>query len=168
MRTFKVLSEDTFPKELPFFHRIQYAYHEIKFSIRHLPVIRKIFDTWYYTKCALWHKYNRVHVKSLSPTWHDRDTLLEHAMFQILSDFITKERCDEQVNWDGTPEHRKARDKMTELLNWWNNTYLKFDPYENKNPREDYKSIAELEKEMSEELTKRLKEIIDIRDYLWT
>lgn len=46
----------------------------------------------YEMKCRIWNRYNQVTVKSLPPTWNDRDTLLEHACFQILTDFVDKER----------------------------------------------------------------------------
>lgn len=46
----------------------------------------------YVARCHLWSKYNRITVKSLPPTWNDRDTLLAHTCFQILTDFVDKER----------------------------------------------------------------------------
>lgn len=58
----------------------------------------KIKDWWYpmgeylyWIRCRFWHRYNVVYIKTLTPTWHDRDDVMEHAMFQILVDFIEKE-----------------------------------------------------------------------------
>lgn len=183
-----------FPKELSFWDRVKYCYYEIKDKIKHLPVFRQIDRAWYYSKCALWKKYNRIHVKSLPPTWVDRDVLLEHAMFQVLEDFILRENIDEVIDWNWNEEHRQARAKMTELMDWWKNVYLKFDSYEgldiskvtpltekivknkdgfitlksNEYEDEFNKNAWKKEKQMSEELKKKMKEIVDIHHYFWT
>jgi len=47
-----------------------------------------IKDPWYYFTCMVWKRYNRIHVKSLPPTWVDPCTLLPHAVFTILADHI--------------------------------------------------------------------------------
>lgn len=158
-------------------------------------IFRKIHDLWYWIKCRLWYQYNYVKIKTLSPTWHDRDCVLIHAMFQILDDFVTREKPDDAIDWDSTPRHRKARDKMDELLDWWRNTYLKFDSHEGLEfdkidledrfyPQKEGCSFIEMkplsendskccqiawqrEKQMEKDLTKKLKELIDIRRYLW-
>jgi len=118
-------------------------------------------------------------------------------MFQILDDFITKERIDEIIDWDSDKEHRQARDKMTEIINWWKNTFLKFDEWEGieldytknwdemfiKDPNRP--GICEMkpfsdsdqakmniiharDRAMEKELEKKLREILDIRKYMWT
>lgn len=150
----------------------------------------------YWIKCRLWYRYNVLKIKSLPPTWCDRDHLLCHAMFQVLSDFIEKEKPDEIIDWDSDPEHRHARDKMDELNNWFHNVYLKFDAWEGIElnysfdddvfiPCKDNLKIYEMkpftkeqkakmdlinkrELDMDKELEKRLRELLDIRKYLWT
>jgi hypothetical protein len=62
------------------------------FTTTSILFFRYINNPLYVIRCHLWSKYNRVTVKSLPPTWNDRDTLLEHACFQILTDFVDKER----------------------------------------------------------------------------
>jgi len=151
-------------------------------------MVRIIKDTIYYVKCWLWKRHNRLHIKSLPPTYVDKDTLLEHSMFQILTNFLEKERPDEIVDWDGTPEHRQARDKMQELYDWWHGIYLKFDCMEgfdeskrskkciNKNGQfcmneyeeQFYDEANRKEEQIRNELTKKCHELIDIRGYLWT
>lgn len=181
------------------FNTCYWKWYDFKDRVRHAPGIRQLCDAWYYLKCALWHKYNRVHVKTLPPTWCDRCTLLPHAMFQILRDFVDRECSPGIVDWDSDDDHRKARAKMNELLNWWDNTYLKFDccegydiskcmPEEERNTPikdENGKIVAyewnsndyekqffdeanRKEEAMRQELTCKLKELIDLRDYLWT
>ena len=36
----------------------------------------RIHDSWYYLKCLLFHRYNVIKVRSLPPTWVDRDELM--------------------------------------------------------------------------------------------
>jgi len=171
---------------------------DFKQRVRYLPVIRQVRDACYYLKCALWHKYNRVHVKTMNPTWHDSCDLLPHAMFQILRDFVDKECSPGIADWESDDYHKNARAKMDELLNWWD-TYLKFDccagydeskclskeerntpikdkdgkivAYEwNSNDYEHqfYDEANKKEAAMEEELTKRMKELVDLRGFLWT
>jgi hypothetical protein len=118
-------------------------------------------------------------------------------MFQVLQDFVDRECSPGVVDRDGTPEHRKAKDKMDELLDWWHNTYLKFDSYKDYDesqatPKEERwaseddkgrrvwvfhrneydvafgQKALQRENDMEQELNKRLRELLDIRGYLWT
>jgi len=156
-----------------------------------------IQNALYYIKCYFFKKYNRITVKTLPPTWTDRSEFLPHVMFQILDDFVKKEAIPGLVDWDGTPEHRAARDKMDELLDWWKNVYLKFDSYRdydesqatpsdkrfseedhegrkvwtfnlNEYDSEFARRAGQLEEEMEKELTQKLMELIKIRGHLWT
>ena len=144
---------------------IYWKFWEIVDGITGSRPMRKLHDIWYYIKCALWYKYNRVHVKSLPPTWQDRDDLMVHAMFQLLADFV--ERESDQIEWSSTPEHKAAREKMDELLHWWRDIYLKFDAA-NEYEHEFYAEANRKEAEMERQLTEKLKEIIDLRGYLWS
>jgi hypothetical protein len=111
------------------FEKARHWYWELRDRVRYMRGIRKLCDAWYYIKCAVWHRYNRVHVKTLPPTWCDRCQLLPHAMFQVLDDFVKRECSPGIVDWNSDEPHRTARAKMDELLNWWHNVYLAFDPY---------------------------------------
>jgi hypothetical protein len=51
-----------------------------------------IRDLWYKLICRFWHRYNVIICRSIPPTWIDRDELLLCAAFQILEDFVRKER----------------------------------------------------------------------------
>lgn len=155
-----------------------------------------IHDLWYKFKCRFFHPYNVIKIKTLPYTWSDRDHVLAHSCFQILDDFIVKEKIDDIIDWDSDPEYRQARDKMDELNNWFHNIYLKFDSWEGIEigylydddmfiPCEDYPELFEMkpftqeqqekmnlvhkrELDMEQELEKKLREILDIRKYLWT
>jgi hypothetical protein len=49
----------------------------------------------------------------------DRDELLLHVMFQILVDFIEKEKPAEVVEWDYDPNSICAWKEMNDLYTWW-------------------------------------------------
>ena len=164
-------------------------------KLRHR-VPRVIRGSWYWLKCRLWKKYNVVRVKTLPYTWNDRCELLPHAMFQILDDFVKKECSPEIINWDADADHKAARAKMDELLDWWKNIYLKFDEHDvperpagldnldeqvikNENglytmrpcteeEKEYYKKVSEREKNMNNELLSKMKELCELRPWLWT
>lgn len=156
----------------------------------------RIHDCWYYVKCWVWYKYNRITVKTLPPTWCDRCSLLPHVMFQILSDFVEKECSPGSIDWNYNPDSKAARAKMDELLKWWIEIYLKqdslwdfFDDYDIENiwshddrkitnnktlkdGAEEYDLLSrramDKESELQQELKLKLKDLIDIQDYLWT
>ena len=169
---------------------------ETKILPQVLKDLKRINSLWrrscYYIECLLFRRYNRLHIKTLPVTWTDAVEKLPHAMFQILTDFIEEEKPDTHINWDSDPLHRKVRDKMDELYNWWHNVYLKFDPWKdfdyskgssspflpnadgtyamnlNEYEKSFYNTVNALEKQMKKELHRRCKELIDIRESLWT
>ena len=62
-------------------------------------MLKKLSHLWYrtkyvyyYYKCYFFHPYNKLHIKTLPPTWQDRDVVLLHAAFQCLVDFVEGER----------------------------------------------------------------------------
>src|SRR4051812_47476278 len=77
--------------------RVRATYRELGFRYFGLTPWRMLSFTGfapelvYYLKCRFWRKYNVVKVRSLPPTWVDRDRLLLHAAFQILCDVVEKE-----------------------------------------------------------------------------
>jgi hypothetical protein len=145
-------------------------------------------------------KYNIIEIKSLSPEYHDATSLLPHAMFQILIDFVENE-CGEDcpVNWNAKKQRKKARAKMDELIKWWKEEWLPFESTESWAVNEHNQSTCEeclkveesltksplsvlacskyhalmakdikTEERMEKELSAKLKELINIRNYLWT
>lgn len=96
-------------------------------------------DRIYWWKCRLWRKYNHVRIRTLSPTWHDRDLVLIHAMFQILSDFMEKEKPAEVTDWNDGEEKIHAWKEIQELNNWWHNVYLKFDVWNEAPIRDEFR-----------------------------
>jgi len=58
-------------------------------------------------------------IESLEPVykgWCDRDFIMLHACFQILKDFIEKEKGDEYCDYE---HHKEFVDEVRFLYNWW-------------------------------------------------
>lgn len=85
---------------------------------------------WYYLKCWAWHRYSTVRPRYLPHTWCDRDHLLAHVMFEVLSDFIEGECSPGDVDWDSDNEHRQARKGLQDLYDWWNIVYKEYQEVE--------------------------------------
>jgi hypothetical protein len=49
-------------------------------------------------------------------SWIDRDIVMLHACFQILCDYIEKEKGDEHVSYES---HKDFVDEVRFLYNWW-------------------------------------------------
>ncbi len=159
---------------------------------------RNITDRIYWWKCRLWRKHNHVRIRSLPPTWTDRDEILIHGMFQVLSDYMEKEKPEDSIDWSWCSEHAHAWKEMQELYDWWNNVYLKFDVWEEapirefeptisttsegnrvstyNHPSEEHRKGWEadwtrhkaLEEDMERQLTENCIRLVKIRQYLWT
>ncbi len=91
-------------------------------------------NLWYKFKCWAWHRYTTVKPRTLKyHTWCDRNVLLAHAMFEILTQFIEEECSPGHVEWYGTDGHKitvdgeekYVRDEMQDLYDWWHQQYLK-------------------------------------------
>lgn len=99
---------------------------------------------WYHLKCRVWKHYSTVIPRTLSRyEGVDKDILLPHCMFEILSQFIEKECSPDRIEWHGEhsgkiipgqvwthdkekhPEAIFIRDEMQYLYEWWHNVYLK-------------------------------------------
>jgi hypothetical protein len=128
--------------------------------------------------------------------WYDRDTILLEAAFQVLVDFIEKEKPGEVIDWDYDEEHKKVWDEIQSLYKWWKeerparidpvmDDSLEAPPFEFET-REDGSSVWNPEKEKyaefwkaceessrleiiwNEEDQKNLHRLIDIRRHMWT
>ena len=129
-----------------------------------------------------------------SGEWYDKDTILLHAAFQILVDFIEKERPDEICDWEYDELHRNAWSEISQLYKWWKEERAsRHDPLDDvASPsdeeyttseegymifpdREKYpeyyaalRKSSELEREWYKEDQKNLHRLIEVRPFLWT
>src|ERR1051326_3249456 len=137
-------------------------------------------------------------IHTLKKGWHDRDHLLLHAAFQLLVDFIEREKPGKIVDWSADGEHRRAWKEIRSLYHWWTQTRpRRKDPLDAKGlkrppmrrekiagsdhrrlvpfDRKKYRAYdaalsksARLEKAWQEEDQRSLHRLIEIRLYLWT
>lgn len=101
---------------------------------------RYIHEPWYWLKCRLWYRHNVIYIKTLPPTWNDRDDRILHGMFQVLVDFVELEdpyefkqtwqehydtyaKCDPDFVPGEIVQHAKERaddaQTLKDLYRWW-------------------------------------------------
>lgn len=63
---------------------------------------------------------NLLKVDSLTDEWRDKDTVMLHACFQLLKDFIEKEELPNgNADWNADEKHSTAKAEIDKLYNWW-------------------------------------------------
>lgn len=137
-------------------------------------------------------------IKTLEKGWHDKDEILLHAAFQILTDFIKQETLAAIVDWNADELHKKAWKEIKSLYKWWKEIRpSRTSPLDDKNliapplkfkkipgshlsemVEPDKKKYAEyyqtlekhrkLETKWNEEDQRNLHRLIEIRGFLWT
>jgi len=97
---------------------------------------------------------NLLKIETLNDEWLDKDLVILHACFQILSDCIEKENLfTGHIDWTNDTEHQNAKNEIENLYDWWNMRKI-----ENN----------ELNENQYEEDNQMLKKLIEYRKYLWT
>ncbi len=51
--------------------------------------------------------------------WHDKDEILLHAAFQLLVDYVEREKPAKRIDWSWDARHRKAWKEIMSLYRWW-------------------------------------------------
>lgn len=101
---------------------------------------------------------NELYIPTLSAGWCDKDHVILHACFQLLTDFVEKElTVSPWVNWQQDEEHAQAREEIELLYVWWKDWLKKLETPRFQHGQADY----EKENEM-------MKRLIEVRKYLWT
>ena len=86
--------------------------------------------------------------------WCDRDMLILHACFQLLTDCVEKEKLlNGHVDWNRTPEDQEIKAEIETLYNWWKERKKEDDDCESRQYEEDNEMLIRL---------------IKIRKHLWT
>lgn len=152
---------------------------------------------WDKFRCWLFKPYTTIKPRYLPHTWTDKDQILVHMVFEILSLYLEKEKPGEIIDWEWDEEHSKAWKEINELYKWWHETYIpwsetymdkyefpdwKFEKVEGSNhftsryrseeekqrAREVSQQITDEEERMHNEITEKCKRIIELRSFLWT
>ena len=63
---------------------------------------------------------NMLNIETLSEEWSDKDSVMLHACFQLLKDFVEKEDIQHRRNsWCADEKRISAKTEIDELYNWW-------------------------------------------------
>lgn len=142
------------------FEQIKNAYYYL------IPYEYRLENLWYKLKCYIFRPYTTIKPRYLPHTWVDKDNILVHAIFEILSLYLEKEKPDEVVDWEWDPEYSQAWKDINELYHWWHETYV---PWTKSN--RDHQTNEEYNREderMRLEVNEKCKKVIELKDYLWT
>lgn len=118
-----------------------------------------IKDPIYFLKCFFWYRYNIIRIRTLPVTWNDRDDVLLHGVFQILTDFIEKEKPFEKFVTKNSL-NKKDWDELKEIYCWWQ---LRIESTKN-----DGNKHWDEEKRQWEKDTEMLIRLIKVRGLMWT
>ena len=104
---------------------------------------------------------NFLKIESLDEGWCDKDHVLLHACFQLLSDFVEKEmQVQDYPDWNASVESRNARKEIEELYAWWQ---------QRKNDEIMERSTSSGEdRGIYTKDNAMLKRLVEIRMHLWT
>ena len=99
---------------------------------------------------------NFLKIESLPDGWRDKDEVILHACFQLLKDFVEKEKeVIEQIDWKHDEETANAKAEIDFLYSWW---------LERFHEEKDFNKINQ----RYEEENQMLKRLVDVRKYLWS
>ncbi|MEK7224838.1 MAG: hypothetical protein AAB221_04060 [Bacteroidota bacterium] len=127
---------------------------------------------------------NILKITTLNKGWRDKDSVLLHACFQLLSDFVEQEIPKfPHINWNvsadvsnsvfkgiefnpgsaeenGPANTRDIKKEFEELYAWWQEW----------KKREDKEEVSSFEEEHADYLKENemLRKLIDLRMYMWT
>ncbi|MCF7512922.1 hypothetical protein L3V43_04805 [Pseudoalteromonas sp. L23] len=63
---------------------------------------------------------NILKIDTLNEGWRDKDSVMLHACFQLLSDCVEKEELlSGHTDWDADDKHRAAKKELEALYAWW-------------------------------------------------
>jgi hypothetical protein len=145
-------------------------------------------DIYWWFMHRTFKRYDRVKLRFLTPAYYDKDTMLIHAMFTLLCDFMEREKPGEIINWESDPDHSFAWKEMQDLYKWWKESYLKrrepiHDVPDDQIPdlkdlnksqelcpvwHEACQQTMELEKKWAKEDLDNMHRLVAIHRYLWT
>ena len=101
---------------------------------------------------------NVLHITTLDTGWRDKDAVLLHACFQLLTDFLAEEALL-PIDWDQSTEHQHAKAEIEALAAWWTQRTVA----EEAGAVDAIWSPGQYEAD-----NQMLVRLIQIRQYLWT
>jgi hypothetical protein len=134
-----------------------------------------VTDTWYYLRCAVWHRYHVISLhRTMGPTYSDPRELMLHAAFELLRSAVEDEGLYEGWNLDDIDSEvakevndvhggdllRRQLDgyvKLRALYHWWTV----------ERPARERDS-ASWSRDTEEEDQQKFMELAAMREWLWT
>ena len=80
---------------------------------------RMLDAAWRWFRNRFIRRFDRVYIKTLSPDYHDKDDIYLHACFQILVDWVEREKGLDWWNPDGKGAVHEAHLEFKALYDWW-------------------------------------------------
>lgn len=68
-------------------------------------------------------RFNKVEMRYLRPGYYDIGHRILHASFQLLKDFVEKEKPFDHIDWDHDEDHKNAASEIKALYQWWTVDY---------------------------------------------
>lgn len=102
---------------------------------------------------------NVLRIKTLDEEWCDKDRILLHACFQLLTDCVEEEKLYELTDFEHTAVSKKVKKEIDGLYHWWKTRVSS-----EKNVQNNENETEEQYKEDNEMLIR----LINIREHLWT
>lgn len=102
---------------------------------------------------------NVLKISTLDEDWSDKDNVMLHACFQLLTDCIEIEKLDEFTDWQQNDTYKQAKKEIDELYFWWKERVKA--EHENKLDPGWINDQHDKDNEM-------LLRLIKIRGFLWT
>ena len=140
----------------------------------------------------------RLEIRTLDKGWRDVCEVMLHASFQLLVDYVEKERPDEHIDWNGSPDQKQAWREIKALYRWWtvirpirkdpidakglkippirfkkipDSNCSEWLPYDKEKYADYHNACIEsnrLEDKWSKQDQKNLHRLIEVREYMWT
>lgn len=173
--------------------RMEQIIHSPRYLLRHHWY--NIRD-WFHLSFKIPYKVKIDHLRGY--TWCDKVESMFHVNFQLLVDFVEKERALECIDWDADEKHQKAGQTIRDLYHWYKLEYpnrkeipcdiepeqcvepipgeikayswkLQFKTPEDEEAwRANMYANADLQLQWEKEEQEKLHQLIDIRRFLWT
>jgi len=168
--------------------------YEIRDFFRYTWPFYQIRDTYYNIRNGLFRRYDLIRTGLPKTSWCDKDYLMLYGMMSLLVDYVEKEECFENLDWDCTPDHKNAANEIKEIYDWWKNYKIREEQISSQldtwhdefskrsgdgigkfnnskaSDKEDIESekLHKMEADLFKEEDEMLIRLIKIRHYLWT
>lgn len=146
-----------------------------------------VLGLYHWVRCHTWDRYHIIDIGKSNPHyynwgWVDRDHAMMAACFQLLTDFVDKEKPFDVIDWESDSGHRKAGKEIKELYEWWTSErfwehqeldgmHVKVPDLDNADTSiwdDSWNEWCAFSDELDEKDDLMLKRLMKIRKYLWT